>query len=36
MLMVIVMIPIVLMTSTWRYEKAIDLKGDVDEIDELP
>jgi len=36
MFMVIVVVPIVSMTFAWRYEKAIDLEGDVDEIDELP
>ncbi len=35
MLMVIVMVPTVSMTFAWRYEKAIDLKGDVHEIDKL-
>jgi hypothetical protein len=36
MLMLIMAVPIVSMTSPWRYEKAVDLEGDVDEIYELP
>jgi hypothetical protein len=36
MLTVVVVVPTISMTSTWKYEKYMYLKGDVDEIDELP
>ncbi len=35
-LIVVVVVPTILVTFAWRYEKATNLKGDVDEIDELP
>jgi hypothetical protein len=36
LLTVIVVVPIISMTSTWKYEITTNLEGDVDEIDELP
>jgi hypothetical protein len=36
MLMVIMVVPTISMTYAWEYEKATNLEGDVDEIDELP
>jgi hypothetical protein len=36
MLTMIMVVPIISMTSAWRYEKATNLEGDVDEIYELP
>ncbi len=36
MLTMIVVVPIESMTFAWWYEKVTDLKGDVDEINELP
>ncbi len=36
MLMMIMVVPIVSITTTWRYEKTTNLERDVDEINELP
>jgi hypothetical protein len=36
MLIVVVVVPTTSTTFTWKYEKYTYLKGDVDEIDELP